>query len=104
MNLYDEAISHFLDRSGEHNETVLQRGFKLLPGELVFLKSACMCWRYLIPPTIPVMEFQKTMEQKSRKHLCWYQGSYFWLQSEGGLNSGWCISGGNYSHLLGKEL
>jgi hypothetical protein len=28
------------------------------------------------------------------------QGSFFWLQSEGRINSGWCISGGNHSHLL----
>jgi hypothetical protein len=25
-------------------------------------------------------------------------------QSEGGINSDWCIYGGNYSHLLRKEL
>jgi hypothetical protein len=27
----------------------------------------------------------------------------FWLQSKGGIDFGWCISGGNHSHLLGKE-
>jgi hypothetical protein len=26
------------------------------------------------------------------------------LQSECGINSGWCISGGKHSHLLRKEL
>jgi hypothetical protein len=25
---------------------------------------------------------------------------FFWRQSEGGTNAGWCISGGNQSHLL----
>jgi hypothetical protein len=32
------------------------------------------------------------------------QGSLFWLQNEGGINSGWCISGGKHSHLVRKEL
>jgi hypothetical protein len=31
-------------------------------------------------------------------------GSFFWLHSEGGMNSGWYIFGGNHSHLLGKGL
>ena len=32
------------------------------------------------------------------------QGSLFWLQSEGEINFGWCISRGKYSLLLRKEL
>jgi hypothetical protein len=32
--------------------------------------------------------------------LC--QCCYFWRQSEGGINTGWCISGGNHSHSLEK--
>jgi hypothetical protein len=32
------------------------------------------------------------------------QGSLFWLQNEGGINSGWCISRGKHSHLVRKEL
>ena len=27
---------------------------------------------------------------------------FFWRQSEGGTNAGWCISEGNQSHLLEK--
>jgi hypothetical protein len=25
------------------------------------------------------------------------QGFFFWLQNDGGMNSNWCISGGNHS-------
>jgi hypothetical protein len=29
---------------------------------------------------------------------------FFWLQSDGGISSDWCIYGGNHSQLLGKEV
>jgi hypothetical protein len=30
--------------------------------------------------------------------------NFFWRQSEGGTDSGWCISGGNHCHSLRKRL
>ena len=35
---------------------------------------------------------------------CLDQWNFFWRQSEGGTDSGWCISGGNRCHSLGKRL
>jgi hypothetical protein len=44
----------------------------------------------------------ETFNSLEETHLS--QGSLFWLQSEGGINSDWCISGGKHSHLLRKDL
>jgi hypothetical protein len=37
-------------------------------------------------------------------HTTPYQGFLFRLQNDGGINSDWCISGGNHSYLLGKGV
>ena len=39
-----------------------------------------------------------------KKPILHHRGSFFWLQSEGGISSAWCVLGGNYSHLLRKRL